>query len=87
MSEEIRTTAEIRSLITDGDFWDGSFFDSWLEQHDAEVVAKAEARIIKLLLEHPICVGEGFINCYNTDCDTDILWKTHFIALMKGEGE
>lgn len=43
-------------------------------------------RIIKLLEAHPIVAdNDGFTYCDHADCDTDVPWKSHVIALIKGE--
>lgn len=57
MSEYIPTTGVIRAAYqiardTEDNLISFREFHSWLEQHDAEIVAKAEKRIIKLLDEY-----------------------------------
>lgn len=100
MSDYIPTTDEVRETfmvsITQGIYFKSpadqlagedeanAEFDRWLAQHDSEITAKAEERIIKLLeqdMEHAFgndgkCTYEKH---YREVCNCDI------IALIKGE--
>lgn len=63
-------------------------FEQVVKNYQAEQIGFEQARIIKLLLQHPICVdSDGSTYCDHADCDTDIYWKAHFIELIKGETE
>lgn len=87
MTEYVPTTGVIRAAYQIArDLEDNlvSFneFHSWLEQHDAEIVAKAEERFIKLL-ESLNCPANGIEH----DCNNDLgdYTPSELIALIKGE--
>ncbi|CAB4123737.1 hypothetical protein UFOVP46_84 [uncultured Caudovirales phage] len=47
-----------------------------------------QKRIIKLLEEHPIVTDfDGSTWCDHSDCDTETPWKSHAIAIIKGENK
>lgn len=64
------------------------FKGSYFEFGRKAGIDEAEKHIIKLLLQHPICVdSDGSTYCDHADCDPDIYWKAHFIELIEGETE
>lgn len=85
MTEYVPTTGVIRAAYQIArDLEDNlvSFneFHSWLEQHDAEIVAKAEERFIKLL-ESLIQGCKGY-NCETCDEQSGLIAA---LALIEGE--
>lgn len=90
MSEYIPTTGVIRAAYqiardTEGNLVSFREFHSWLEKHDAEITAQAEARIIKLLESKLAGMDNGLAYCYECGYWDDLL--PDVIALINVENK